>query len=355
MGNPTYPTGSITINPPVPAARLADSAFTANGASQHDKEVFVSTDTSDPDLYVEIHPVSEEGTNVPEEISDHLDELLALIGPGHTYSGQIDCEGPNGPHDLWRIHVVDGAAFEEDAHIVYPADHRIPAGPAVTFNSTAARAWLTETVPTTPSRRPVARATTFGVEPDETYDPSSYYDRPGAWLTALITALHNDAAAPNVWQTAPTADIDVIETHTMQDDPDGGAVLVLFIAGTRLATHRIQATDFAAYTTDPAGNPDKLQIDAVIETLATAARQLNTILDNYRTAQLAAQLTAPTGPGTSTAGLAGQLSPDDIETALHTLAELATGANWNADLSTAQRTVAITIAHLRQQQREPAH
>src|SRR5437588_5967448 len=64
--------------------------------------------------------------------------------------------------------MVAGRAVAEDAEIVYPADCAVPAGPAVTFDPSAARAWLTGT--DAAGGTTSAHAAGCAIDPDATYD-----------------------------------------------------------------------------------------------------------------------------------------------------------------------------------------
>src|SRR2546423_13183026 len=112
--------------------------------------------------------------------------------------------------------MVAGRAVAEDAEIVYPADCAVPAGPAVTFDPSAARAWLTGT--DAAGGTTSAHAAGCAIDPDATYDAVND-DRPGDWVERLIHAFVH-GAAPQVWRTAAGLAIEVVETCDAQGVAD---------------------------------------------------------------------------------------------------------------------------------------
>ncbi len=279
MGNDstTYVHGEIAITPPAPAPVLAGSRFTAETAWAADSEVFAVPDQQG--RYASIKATSPDGaTRAPQNLVEHVNAIIDLIGPGHTLTGELYCEGP-GVQDIWQVRVVDGRAVAEDAVVVFPGDCAVPAGPAVTFDPSAARAWLSEHV--TAGGGGLIRAGQYAIDVAGVYDAASG-DLPADWVERLVHAFAH-GAAPQVWRTAAGLAIEVVETCDAQGVADGGAVLVVEVGGARLACRRLAADELTRYEYDERGRATKPRLDAVIEALTRAVEEVNALLDGHRT------------------------------------------------------------------------
>src|SRR5207248_464959 len=98
-------------------------------------------------------------------------------------------------------------AVAQDAVVVFPGDCAVPAGPAVTFDPSAARAWLTEHVP---AGGGLIRAGQYAIDVAGVYDAVNG-DLPAGWVERLVHAFAH-GAAPQVWRTGAGLAIEVVET-----------------------------------------------------------------------------------------------------------------------------------------------
>jgi hypothetical protein len=288
----TYVGGEIVITPPVPADTIAGSAFAAETVTDAGRQVFL---LADPDRRATvILPAGAEGyTRDPEDIAGHLNEIINLVGDGHVYTGELRCEGDR-HDDIWRVRVVDGQAVEEYAEVVYPADFVVPEGPAVVFSSDAARTWLTEPVEQV-NGTGLVRGHDFGVDVDELYDPARG-DSPADWVDQMVAAF-NQREAPHVWRNASGVSVEVVETVDPDGLPDGGAVVVVDLAGVRLASRWLEADHLTGYEYDHDRRATKPQLDAAIEALSTTAGVVNAVVERHRVARAAGAIAVATRTG----------------------------------------------------------
>jgi hypothetical protein len=319
--------GSITVHPGVPEHVVAELRLGWHDAIV-DGAVHIWP-TRPGEEYSEVVPVLE-GIPDPDKAVADLNELIARIGPGHTYDGALICVARH-TGDHFRIRVVDGKAVVEPGAVVFPADYVIPAGPAVVFDPAAATAWLMDPVE---GRRDRRGECYYNVFPTHEYDPC-IGPGPGDWLGRIIPDLDEYNVAPQVWQSAPGVRVSVIETVGMESSSDGGAVLVVEVGRLRLASRFIEADDLARrYHADEV--TPVTQLEAAVDALYNAAAAVNAMVEEHRLVRATDQATAAVS---ALGGLAGQLTPDELECALVTLAELWTGTSLE-DLSGVQHDVA---------------
>lgn len=137
----------------------------------------------------------------------------------------------------------------------------------IEFDPDAVRAWLTD-----PSTDP----SLYLIDNEGFYNPTDD-DRPSEWLYRLM----NFGPIPG-WRVNGGAKVEVVETTCAESRADGGAVLIVELAGARFASHWLTAKDFTSeeYTfADATGyTPTKSQIDAAIETLTSAAETINNMI-----------------------------------------------------------------------------
>ncbi|GAB3848666.1 DUF6205 family protein [Dactylosporangium cerinum] len=297
MSDETRVSGTIRITPPVPAHRLAGSEFVPGPAYDDELAVRLCISTTDrpsnadrafpTEGYGAVQAAADEDGRMKDahQLVPHLNRLLTLIGPGHDYDGVISCAGPDGDEDLWRVRIVDGAAIDEDADVVYPADWTAPAGPAVTCNADAARAWFHE--------RMLAGARDADPEPAGDGPPFGAAHQPSHLLCRLLAVL-GSGAAPQVWRCQPNVGVEVVETMNPLGVPDGGAVLVVTVAGVRLASKRLTAHDLIGshrssgdLTADGHGTGVHDLGSVAVAVLGRAAEIAAAVVQRYRTAQLA--------------------------------------------------------------------
>jgi hypothetical protein len=127
-------------------------------------------------------------------------------------------------------------------------------------------------------------------------------------------------------------------------------VLVVQVGGLRAASRWLECKDLAGAEYGEQGRPTRPQLDAAVEALGAAAHTVNDVAERHRAvraAEAATRATLCTVPS-----LTAQLSLDDVECALRTLADL-----WNSGdlgsgsdpydvLSKRQRKVADWVAAL---------
>lgn len=328
MNDDAYVSGEITVDPPVPTAMLATAHFHDPQIAYDMGRALCLPDDGDGTHTTIVCAATDGMTSRTGTLVDDLTELLALLGGGHTFTGEITCTGP-GELEHWRVRVVDGAAVAEDAAIVFPADYALTAGPAVVFDPGAARTWL------------AAHAEDYNIDPHGTYSPTND-DRPGDWIERIIGALSGSASpAPHVWRTAPGVDVEVVETVGVEGWADGGAVLVVEVSGVRIASRWLDDDDLADRgDTDSRGFGIRPQIDVAVEALGTAAREVNDLVERHRRVRASdAAAAAVASLGGLAAQLAAEFGPAGIETAVHTLAELWADPGNGAALSRVQRRV----------------
>lgn len=130
MGYDGHFTGRITITPPIPAGCLSAhltpvghwKPFGTSGDI-----AFIIEDAAPPATEGDAFIVRRHATAVVAAMSHfsgyHLIEHLQLIvdqwGEGRTFTGRIECSGPEG-HDLWGVIVRDGRAVRVEPRIVWP-------------------------------------------------------------------------------------------------------------------------------------------------------------------------------------------------------------------------------------------
>lgn len=284
MSDTTRVSGTIRITPPVPAHRLAGSGF-APGPAQDDELAvrLCTTDTADGvGCYDAVGAAVDEDGRMQDahQLVPHLNQLVTLIGPGHHFDGVLSCAGPTGDEDLWRVRVVHDLAIDEHAEVMDPADWTALAGPAVSFDPVAARSWL----------RAEGQAGT-----DESSLASGGDDAPfGAAhqpsdLLCRLLAVLSTGAAPHVWRCRPDVQVEVVERMDPLGVPTGGAVLVVTVAGVRLASRALTAQELAG--PHPAGG-DLADVgcgqeDLAVAVLGRAAQTAAEVVQGYRAAQLA--------------------------------------------------------------------
>ncbi len=331
MGYDYYLGGGIIVRPPVPADRLAGTPFvvrTDDTEIPNEEEPFVVT-TVDGSDFSTIESACPDGLSTcgplgatADDVAQTLNKLVELIGPGHTYSDSLHLDGSENVGDQMRIRLVrrpvdDGpdhwTAVTEQAELVYPDDYAIPDGPAVTFNPARLRAWLAERLD-----NGNARAYELGINPDAMFDP----DEDSAAFLAIVALedLMNNKAPEDVWKAADGVNAMVIETVAC-DGPerDGGAVLRVDVGGERLVSPFLDAGDLVHIDRAVLETNTVPQDEIAAQALTVMATEINDMVEQHRraVATAAAQHTVwNLGP------LAGQLGPQDIETALRTLAEI---------------------------------
>lgn len=136
----------------------------------------------------------------------------------------------------------------------------------IDFDPDAVRAWLTD---------PSTDLSLYLIDNEGFYNPTGD-DRPSDWLYRLM----NFGPIPG-WRVNGGAKVEVVETIGDGDLPEGGAVLIVELAGARFASHWLTAKDFTSEDCTHEGGrcvPRKPHIDAVIETLASAADTLNNMI-----------------------------------------------------------------------------
>lgn len=124
MGYYTTVYGEIAIDPPLSWAEVKDSPF-LDQERRKDVHFRIAVETVDTDegtlerrQAVAIEPYSDDSFKA-YSIEEHLGELLALHGEGHTFTGWLEGEGEEAG-DLWRLGVKDGRPHMVRAQIVWP-------------------------------------------------------------------------------------------------------------------------------------------------------------------------------------------------------------------------------------------
>lgn len=226
-----YIGGEIAVYPVPPLEKLTGSRFdpATTGAlldvGQAPEVVVRAGCDNTAALVVPVHR-DRLTTAPPGQVRADLSELVALLGAGFTYHGQLRIDQPNGdPPTRLRMAKVAGAwkVQQHDAEYVYPADYKVPSGPAVVFDPAAARAWLAGTVCGSLSRA-LAR---YRIDPTGAY---GHDDRLGDWLCRLMLDL-DAGAAPHVWRQADGVTVEVVETLDADDQAGSRASTVADLAG----------------------------------------------------------------------------------------------------------------------------
>lgn len=234
-----------------------------------------------------------------EANGDSLIQQLAMvvraIGPGHTYSGALECSESTdkyGDELPYRLRIVDGKVVREDAVLVYPADAAVPAGPVATTRTAALRKWFTAAVD-----QYTTNADVVGFTPDEPYDTHTQH-RPASWLNHLF--LHIAELPGAALRLVNGVKVEVVEGVDWDTGyADGSAVLVVVIGQARIATGWLSLEDFAK-PSEP-GPGAKTQLDAAVEAVGAAVTAINATVEQYRTL-LAAAGGASKQEGASTDG-----------------------------------------------------
>lgn len=126
MGYNTRYTGAIGIEPPLTWAEIKNSPYLPETAKDTWPDVKLrvieqTTETDEGTLtrrYADaIVPVTDEPYKGYEIIATV--QKIIDAHPGHTFSGQFDCEGEEAG-DLWRLVVRDGRAMQVKPQIVWP-------------------------------------------------------------------------------------------------------------------------------------------------------------------------------------------------------------------------------------------
>jgi hypothetical protein len=339
-----YLCGTITVRPHVPDHALDKTGFVPEDGRCGDKAVCLVPPYEQTGAdFTMIEASNSDSPCNREETTADLRELVALLGPGYTFDGQMTGESADDVGDAWRLRILpcpttDGIparwdVVEDEALLVDPADYQVPAGPAVRFDARAAYQWLHEEVDTPPR----FRAHNFTLVPAEPYDREEEH-RPADWLYRILIGGN---VPPAVWRLADGVEFDIEETINSDECVDGSAVLMVSVGGLRLASHHIQPEAFTTGTYGPAAEP-LTQIEAVLQSLEYTAEVVNRMVEEHRTVRATDAATRPAGL------YAGQLGADDTECALRTAGEMAAVILADADdfLSTRQREVIERLAAL---------
>lgn len=317
-----YITGGIFVRPSVPAAVFTGTPFEfIDGRAPGDRDLCV-VPRNHGDTYSVIESAQTDGMTSPDHVADELNDLLTLIGDGHVYTGDltINPDGDQAPDETFRLRVVQHSAagdrpaelrvVRDDAALIFPADYAVPAGPAVTFDADAARAWFADP----------AACKGYNVHPARPY---TYDTLAGDWMARLLPCLSDLALVPHVWRTARGVAIEAVETLSPEGMvADGGIVLKITVGGLTLASEYLSQDTLAGVDLDLDldGGTGKTQLAALAEALGTVAATANRLVEEHRTVRAAdAHVSSPLaaiGPLTERVGA------DNIECALITLAEL---------------------------------
>jgi hypothetical protein len=129
MGYYSVVKGSIRFSPAVTWKQVKDSGFVVNKEHQNyvDKDVMLETygpASDDDDLIDTIYPQSEDSIKA-YYITEHLQELVDLLGSDKNFEGYLQIEGEghdDGNPDIWRLKVKDGKVVEIHPKLVWPEE-----------------------------------------------------------------------------------------------------------------------------------------------------------------------------------------------------------------------------------------
>lgn len=124
MGYDIRFSGSIVIDPPIPADEVLAAGFGEEGCyGAKDVAVTVAEEPVEgvPDAYrrlvTEIVPCM--GTYTARDIEDHIQQIVDRWGEGRTFTGRIDCLDPI-EGDRWRLSIRNGRLVKVTPQIVWP-------------------------------------------------------------------------------------------------------------------------------------------------------------------------------------------------------------------------------------------
>jgi hypothetical protein len=129
MGYYSVVRGYIRFSPAVTWEQVKDSGFVINKGHQNyvDKDVMLETygpASDDDDLIDTIYPQSEDSAKY-YNITEHLQELVDLVGSDKTYEGYLEITGEGydtSEPDIWRLRVIGGRVMEIRPKLVWPED-----------------------------------------------------------------------------------------------------------------------------------------------------------------------------------------------------------------------------------------